>query len=129
MNKPRKHPSDFQTVSLVIPIMILIGIYLIVNGHITPGGGFQGGAALAAVLITHYLISPHQNFNTKQMETIEKVAYAVIVAVAFIYIIMGLYVDYSHHYEAYIIVMNFLLGTKVFCGLSIIFIEFAKEYQ
>ena len=34
--------------SLIFPLLLLFGFYTILHGHITPGGGFQGGAILAA---------------------------------------------------------------------------------
>jgi multicomponent Na+:H+ antiporter subunit B len=36
--------------ALVGPLVVL-GIYIVAHGHITPGGGFQGGVILAAALI------------------------------------------------------------------------------
>ena len=127
MNKPKNHPSDIQTISLIIPILILIGFYLILNGHITPGGGFQGGAALAAVLINHYLITPKQKIDTKRYQTFEKYVFLVFVTSAILYIIMGLHWNFPQYYELYVILMNLLIGIKVFCGLSIIFLQFALE--
>jgi multicomponent Na+:H+ antiporter subunit B len=46
-------------VAAVAPLTLL-GIYVIAHGHLTPGGGFQGGIVLAAALVTfllcgHYL--------------------------------------------------------------------------
>lgn len=32
----------------LLPAILLFGIYVIVNGHLSPGGGFSGGAVLAA---------------------------------------------------------------------------------
>lgn len=32
---------------LIFVITIVFGIYVILNGHLTPGGGFQGGAIIA----------------------------------------------------------------------------------
>ena len=32
----------------LIPALIAIGVYVVVHGHLTPGGGFQGGVILAA---------------------------------------------------------------------------------
>ena len=38
-----------RALSLVlIPLLIALGIYVVVHGQITPGGGFQGGVILAA---------------------------------------------------------------------------------
>lgn len=36
---------------LAIPVIILLGIAIIVNGHLSPGGGFSGGAVLSTALI------------------------------------------------------------------------------
>lgn len=36
---------------LVLPAVLLFGIYVVVNGHLSPGGGFSGGAVLGGGLI------------------------------------------------------------------------------
>ncbi len=36
---------------LPVPFIILFAIYVVIHGHDSPGGGFQGGAILAATLI------------------------------------------------------------------------------
>ena len=36
---------------LIVPLIIMFGLYVILNGHISPGGGFSGGAILGAGLI------------------------------------------------------------------------------
>ncbi len=38
---------------LLTPIILLFGIYVILNGHISPGGGFSGGAIISAGLILY----------------------------------------------------------------------------
>lgn len=38
-------------VSLVAPMIILYGFYVMVNGHLSPGGGFSGGAVAGAGMI------------------------------------------------------------------------------
>ena len=39
------------TARLLIPFIMLFGIYVVVNGHLSPGGGFSGGAILGGGLI------------------------------------------------------------------------------
>ncbi len=38
---------------LLVPVILLFGIYVIVNGHLSPGGGFSGGAIMGAGLILY----------------------------------------------------------------------------
>lgn len=38
---------------VLCPIIFVFGIYIILNGHISPGGGFSGGAILGAGLILY----------------------------------------------------------------------------
>ena len=38
---------------ILVPIIMMFGIYVILNGHISPGGGFSGGAIIGAALILH----------------------------------------------------------------------------
>ena len=49
-----KDDSILQRVTfLLFPIIVIFGIYVILNGHISPGGGFSGGAIIGAGLILY----------------------------------------------------------------------------
>ena len=37
----------------IFPIIMVFGIYVVLNGHISPGGGFSGGAVIGAGLILY----------------------------------------------------------------------------
>lgn len=37
----------------LVPFLMIFGIYIILNGHLSPGGGFSGGAVIGAGLILH----------------------------------------------------------------------------
>jgi len=44
--------SILRTMGLIlVPCIMLFGIYVVLNGHISPGGGFSGGAIIGAGLI------------------------------------------------------------------------------
>lgn len=46
--------SILQKITFVLfPIIIIFGIYVILNGHLSPGGGFSGGAIIGAGLILY----------------------------------------------------------------------------
>ncbi len=39
--------------SLIVPCLLLFGIYVVFNGHLSAGGGFSGGAIMGAALILY----------------------------------------------------------------------------
>ncbi len=44
-----------EGVRFLLPVILLFGVYVVLNGHLSPGGGFSGGAILGAGLILHSL--------------------------------------------------------------------------
>ena len=49
-----KHDAILQhTAKVLTPVAFLLGIYVILNGHLSPGGGFSGGAIVGAGLVLH----------------------------------------------------------------------------
>ena len=49
-----KNDSILQLAARVlVPIILLYGMYIILNGHLSPGGGFSGGAVMGAGLILY----------------------------------------------------------------------------
>lgn len=38
---------------ILVPLILVFGVYIILNGHLSPGGGFSGGAVLGAGLILY----------------------------------------------------------------------------
>ena len=45
-----------EVAKITIPVIQIIGIYIIIFGHITPGGGFAGGTIIAISLILNNII-------------------------------------------------------------------------
>jgi multicomponent Na+:H+ antiporter subunit B len=37
--------------SFLLPMIILFGVYIFSHGHLTPGGGFQGGVVIASAIV------------------------------------------------------------------------------
>lgn len=113
-----------RMMGIVYPFVVLIGLYVILNGHVSPGGGFQGGTILATALITRYLVYPNFDIDLDLMETFEKILFIFIILVPVTYIFIGLVPKSNFTNETYMIIMNTLIGLKVFCGLSVIFYRF-----
>jgi len=44
-------PIICLVVKIIVPVIIVFGIYILFNGHLSPGGGFSGGAILGTGLI------------------------------------------------------------------------------
>ncbi len=42
-----------RSAALLVPVILLFGVYIILNGHLSPGGGFSGGAIIGAGLILY----------------------------------------------------------------------------
>lgn len=40
-----------QTAKIIIPFIFMYGVYILLNGHLSPGGGFSGGAVLGAAIV------------------------------------------------------------------------------
>lgn len=113
-----------QTLIIVIPFFILTGIYIILNGHISPGGGFQGGAVLASVFMCKYLISPLKDISLDIFHALEKVILLFIILLSLSFITLGFKFLNLISNESYLLIMNLLIGIKVACGMTIIFYRF-----
>ncbi|MCF0133201.1 MAG: hypothetical protein HUJ72_04995 [Blautia sp.] len=49
-----KKDAILQTIaSVLVPVIMIFGIYVVLNGHLSPGGGFSGGAIIGAGLILY----------------------------------------------------------------------------
>lgn len=53
------------------PLIMLLGVYVFVNGHLTPGGGFQGGAIIASGMLLLLLADPLRHFSHTLIATLE----------------------------------------------------------
>jgi len=49
MSEPSKIVKTIA--SIIFPFTMVFGIYVILHGHLTPGGGFQGGAIVASGIV------------------------------------------------------------------------------
>ncbi len=59
---------------VLVPIMVLFGIYVFINGHLSPGGGFQGGAIIASAFVLMFIAQPKKEFGHKVINVIESIS-------------------------------------------------------
>jgi multicomponent Na+:H+ antiporter subunit B len=82
--RPYKEESNFilqKASKLLFPVILLFGVYVMIYGHLSPGGGFQGGVIVASGVLL-LLISdqnfevPHELIST--LETFAGISYVLI---------------------------------------------------
>ncbi len=87
----RLNSEIFKTsAKLLVPIIVMLGVYIFINGHLSPGGGFQGGAVIASAVILMLLSSPNTKLNHKFFEVLESTSGLVFVGLAALGGLMGL---------------------------------------
>ncbi|MBS3767650.1 MAG: sodium:proton antiporter [Candidatus Cloacimonetes bacterium] len=82
--KKRSSSSILQTgTQVLLPLIIMFGIYVFTNGHLTPGGGFQGGVIIASGILVYILASPKNKFKDFLISLTESIS-------GFGYVLLGL---------------------------------------
>lgn len=79
-----------KTTQLIAGIIFLYGIYIIVHGHLTPGGGFAGGVILGGVFILLILAFGSDFVNLMREETGSTLMEYLSVLIALILAVSGL---------------------------------------
>ena len=59
---------------VLVPLILLLGVHVFVNGHLTPGGGFQGGAILASAVLLLLLTDPLRRFGHRGIAVVESLS-------------------------------------------------------
>lgn len=88
----RKRPSSefLQTgTALLTPFIIMFGVYIFINGHLSPGGGFQGGAVVASAMLFLLLTFPGYKFKHTVLNWIESISGASYVIVGILGILLA----------------------------------------
>lgn len=131
---------------LLAPFIFIFGFYIVAHGHLTPGGGFQGGAVIATgvalILVCYYYkdcidkLTPAKNF--KLVEAAGLILYictalsGLVVGASFLFNWMNATGGLFGHAVAYgvnagdiftagvIPVLNFAIGIEVLGALSVV---------
>ncbi len=69
---------------LLFPFLLVLGAYIVIHGHLTPGGGFQGGAILAAAFFVPILASPSSPLDHNLSSVVEGLAGAAFIVIGLI---------------------------------------------
>lgn len=119
---------------IMVPLIAIFAAYIIMNGHISAGGGFQGGAVIASAVLLLLLANPSQALNAAFLSITESVAGVLFVLVGIAGLIFaGGFLDnrvlplgqFGAFFSAGAIpVLSVLLGVKVGCELAVILDRF-----
>jgi len=62
-------------------IILMTGVYVIVHGHLTPGGGFPGGTMIASSILLLYLADDQFRTKVKSFKVLESIAGSLYVLI------------------------------------------------
>ena len=78
---------------IVFPFIVLYGLYIVWHGHISPGGGFSGGAIVGGALILYTLVygvdETLKKFSHKWSRILESTGILIIIGIGFIAMALG----------------------------------------
>ncbi len=108
---------------ILMPFIIIFGLYIVIGGADSVGGGFQGGAVLSAVFMLRYLINPERSIRTKILQQTEKLLMAAVILLALYF--LGSEMNMGEKLgDIWMVILNLIIALKVCCGLSIIFFRY-----
>lgn len=136
-----KSDAILQKITFVLfPIIVIYGIYVVLNGHLSPGGGFSGGAIIGAGLILY--LNAYGTEKTRKFFTEKTYKYISFVALSF-YCLAKSYSFFTgaHHLESgiplgtpgaiissgLILPLNICVGMVVACTMYAFYTLFRKE--
>lgn len=118
----------------LFPFIVLFGFYLISHGHLSPGGGFQGGVVLGTAIIllalSHSIEQTEKKFKSRWLNMLEKLGILTLIFLGFLGIFLG------HSFLSnflplgkpgqiasggLMLLFNIAIGIKIAAGVSVIF--------
>lgn len=91
--KSQHEPSFIlkQGSKIVFGIIVVFGVYVFIHGHITPGGGFPGGAIIAAAVLLLYLSDDEFRIKVKGAKAVEGLSGSLYVIIGLLGIVLAGY--------------------------------------
>lgn len=121
---------------LMCGLIFMYGIYIVTHGHLTPGGGFAGGAIIAGSFILLILAFGSEVVNLRKEETKTTVTESMSLLIVILLAIAGIWLGSQVFFNNYlpkgeigqlisaglIPVYNILIGIEVAAALLTIFL-------
>nr|WP_246317531.1 hydrogen gas-evolving membrane-bound hydrogenase subunit E [Hyphomicrobium methylovorum] len=119
---------------ILLPMIAIFAAYIIMNGHLSAGGGFQGGAVIASGILLLLLALPKVGVDLAFLSATESIAgiLFVLAGVAGLVFASGFFDSrilplgtFGSLFSAGSIpILSLLLGIKVGCELGVIIVRF-----
>jgi multicomponent Na+:H+ antiporter subunit B len=141
--RTRRLPSD--AVRLLGILMVggglLVGLWLMAFGYVTPGGGFQGGVLASGAILLLYVVGSHRDYRPFRdahaldpLESLGAGGYVVVgvaalaSGTAFLTNLFGLGTTGTLLSSGSIAVLNWASAIAVSCAMLLLFAEFLETY-
>ena len=96
--------------NVAFPLTMIYGLYVIAHGHLTPGGGFQGGAIVASgcamILVAHGSVWTLGKIKEKNLSILESIGAFCFILLAILGLGFGT-----------VFFKNFLVGSNLIFGI------------
>ena len=93
----------------IFPFIMIYGLYVIAHGHLTPGGGFQGGAiaasACAMIIVAYGSVWTMGKIKEKQLSLFESLGAVCFILLAILGLGFG-----TVFFKNFLVGSNFLFG-------------------
>lgn len=116
----------------LVPFVFLFGLYLISFGHVSAGGGFQGGAVLASAVILLMLSrGPSQTeryFQPRLIKATEAITFSMFILLGLVGMFMGRHFlgNFLNGVQL-VFLLNMVVGIKVGAGIVLIGFHIFKD--
>ncbi|MHC1625841.1 MAG: MnhB domain-containing protein [Methanoculleaceae archaeon] len=102
---------------ILFPFIMIFGFYIVIHGHLTPGGGFQGGAVIATGVILLLIAHRHgevvERISPGDLKTTEAVG-----LIAFLCTGLAATVDGSAFLTNWLVNTGLIFGDSVAYGIN-----------
>jgi multicomponent Na+:H+ antiporter subunit B len=124
---------------VLVPFILLYALYVIMHGHHSPGGGFQGGvimgASLVLLVITHGLKETQKRMSEKSVAIFSSLGVLIYAGVGVLcLILLGNFLDYSQLAKLLNVPLAQarslgILGVEIGVGLAVMAVMFSIFYN
>jgi energy-converting hydrogenase B subunit I len=125
----------------LLPVILVFGVYIITYGHLTPGGGFQGGMIMVGAVMSFYLAYGYdivRRYREDELDIAEHIGALTYVLIGLI----GIFAGGSFLLNVLrggqpgtllsggiILALNFVVGFKVTMGTLLVILILLKSLQ